>query len=299
MPRFDEPHDLDPFSSGNIDLQIEGLYRLRRSTHRAIILLGEGVWAETQRLTGRLYTPPAISRLPAPQQPKALAADEATRIARANLYGLDEAATTAAVTLSAQLSDHAPSEPEPGISRLLPAVAVKPPAESGLLRWTSGVGYTSDGIPLIACHWGPLPEGTWLSWWADNRIATQTDVTRHGRTQQEADHFLREVGPLTFGDCAMTLYAGPWPDLPTSDPPPPQVLAEARALATIVLASWALLTAPGAACLVKRRPTATQAAQDRRAGLKPRPVTLATKPVNADIDSILQALDGDTPPPTA
>lgn len=39
MPRFDEPLDL--FSSGNSGVQIEHLYRLRRSTHRAILRFGE------------------------------------------------------------------------------------------------------------------------------------------------------------------------------------------------------------------------------------------------------------------
>ncbi|WP_395108106.1 hypothetical protein [Actinomadura sp. SCN-SB] len=282
MSRFHEPFDLKVvFASGNTDLQVEALYHQRRSVHRAIAGLGERYWSNCQRLYGRLSTPPAIAALPASRQPTALAADEAARVAGAHLYGLDEAATTAAVTLSDDIARHGPPLAEAGTSRVDQLVMVTPPTPSGFLRFASGVGYTSLGIPVIAFHWGPLPEGTWLAWWADNRIATQIDVRDHGRTQEEAEAFLREMGPLTFGESATTLYTDPEVELPEAELPCPQAIAQGRALHYIAVAAWVLLTDPGAARLITRKPTPAQAAQDRRAGLQPRPATLATKPITA------------------
>ncbi|WP_395111344.1 hypothetical protein [Actinomadura sp. SCN-SB] len=286
MSRFDEPFDEHfdlkvVFACGNADLQVEALYRERRSVYRAIAGFGEGYWSDCQRLYGRLSTPPAIAALPASRRPAALAADEAARVAGAHLYGLDEAATRAAVTLSDDIARHGPPLAEAGTSRLAPLVMVTPPTLSGFLRFASGVGYTSFGVPLMAFHWGPLPEGTWLAWWADNRVAAQIDARNQGRTQEEVEAFLRVMGPLTFGESATTLYTGPEVELPEADLPSPQAIARGRALYYIAVAAWVLLTDPGAARLITRQPTPAQAAQDRRAGLKPRPATLATKPITA------------------
>lgn len=285
MRRFDEPRDrfdLDLFRTGNADLQIEGLYRIRRSAHEAITVFGKAVYGANLEATGGLTAPPAIHELPAAQQPEALAEDEAARVADAHLYALDEEATAAAVQLGAELPGFEPGPFERLASRRFLAEAFDPPAPSGLLRWASGVGYTCVGTPVIACHWGPSPGGTWVAWWADNRAATRADVHSGVINEHQAKEHLRMVGPLMFTELGVLLQ---FAAVPLSEPPagplPSQVeIAQHIALTATLAASWALLRVPEAARVITRAPTANQAAQDRRRGLTPCPATLASAPID-------------------
>ncbi|WP_207939491.1 hypothetical protein, partial [Actinomadura darangshiensis] len=240
--------------------------------------------------------------LPARQQPRALAADEAARFKAAHVYGLDEAATTAAVTLGADMVDYTSHGAAPGVHRVWTPIAV-PPAQAGLLRWAGGIGYNGVGVPLIACHWGPLPQGTWLAWWPDHRITARNDITSRGVTRHQAQLVLQEFGPLGYPEFATTITPRPdvlAPDVlaPDADPDtdaPADLHGGEHLLALVstVLASWALLTTPGAAHLITRQPTTAQAARDRHAGLKPRPATLATGPVDT---TIIERISSEGPP---
>lgn len=287
--------DIDPFASSSTATRIDHLFQLRRATHGFLVRHAATLWTQEQRLSGRCtMAPPHTAALPAQQQPHALAADEAARLKRAHLYGLDEAATTAAVALGADMVDYTTTETDPDGHRAWTPVAA-PPTELGLLRWASGIGYNSLGVPLIACHWGPLPQGTWLAWWPDNRFAVANDIALLGVTRHQAQLVLREFGPLACPDLATILTPRPdaQPDTAPDKTPgsapatglPDELQADRHLLALIstVLASWALLATPGAAHLITRHPTAVQAANDRRAGLKPRAATLATGPIDTTI----------------
>lgn len=286
-----DPLDVDPFAFPSRTARIEYLFHLRRATHRFLVRHATTLWTRVQQSGGQLdVVPPTVAALPARQQPKALAADEAARFTHAHLYGLDEAATTAAVTLGAAMVDYTPNGVAPGTHRAWTPVAT-PPARTGLLRWASGIGYDSVGIPLIACHWGPIPQGTWLAWWPDHRLTVCNDITQFGITRQKAKLLLQEFGPLGYPEVATTITLQPDanPDTAPNAHPDTNTPAELQedayllALTSTVLASWALLTTPGAAHLIKRHPTAAQAARDRRAGLQPRPATLATRPIDTGI----------------
>lgn len=277
--------DADPFASPSARTRIDYLFHLRRATHRVLVRHAARLWTDEQRRSGRCtMAPPRIAALPAQQQPRALAADEAARFKRAHLYGLDEAATTAAVALGADMVDFTTTET--GGHRAWTPVA-DPPAPTGLLLWASGIGYNSLGVPLIACHWGTLPQGTWLAWWPDNRVAVANDIALLGVTRHQAQLVLREFGPLACPDLATILTPRPdaQPDAQPDIGLPDELQADRHllALTSTVLASWALLATPGAAHLITRQPTAAQAANDRRAGLKPRAATLATGPIDTTI----------------
>lgn len=286
-----DPLEVDPFACPDPAARIAHLFHLRRATHRFLVRHAATLWTRVQQSGGQLtIAPPSISALPTRRQPKALAADEAARIQSAHLFGLDEAATAAAVTLGASMVNYTTTGVDPAVHRAWTPVAT-PPSRTGLLRWADGIGYNSLGVPLIACHWGPSPHGIWLAWWADHRIAARNDISQLGVTRQKAQLVLQEFGPLGYPEIATTITPRPNAD-PYHAPDKPldsgaladhQDNAHLLALASTVLASWALLTTPGAANLIERHPTAAQAARDRRAGLDPGPAILATEPIDTAI----------------
>ncbi|WP_165975973.1 hypothetical protein, partial [Actinomadura rubrisoli] len=169
--------------------------------------------------------------------------------------------------------------------------AADPPTKAGILRWASGIGHDAVGVPLIACHWGLLPQGTWVVWWADNRIAVRNEIAQHGMPLHQARHVLQEIGPLADTAIAATITpcqhtdptAGPTADRPDREPPTSPDLAQMLALTATVMASWTLLTTPGTTHLIKHQPTADQATRDLHAGLSPRPATLATEPIDTHL----------------
>ncbi|MFI0411832.1 hypothetical protein [Actinomadura sp. 3N508] len=293
-----DPLEVDPFAADDPSARIDHLHRTRRATHRSMKLHGEALWAEEQRFSGRFNAPANIDALPANRRPAAMAATQATHLADAHLYGLDEAATTTAVALGARMVEFTSSDAGPDVQRAWSPVAA-PPATSGLLRWASGIGYDTLGVPLIAAHWGPTPEGTWLAFWADNRVAVRNDMTQDGRTRSQAQLVLQEFGPLATTGIATALIPRPDARPPTQPPavpraePSPAPIDPLLALTATVVASWALLTTPGAARLITRGPGGAGAARDRRAGLTPRPAILAIEPIDTQT---IQRLGRKEPP---
>ncbi|MFC4049046.1 hypothetical protein ACFOY4_05060 [Actinomadura syzygii] len=282
------PHDpfrFDPFAVAEPNGQIDRLHRMRDATHYLVAFWGDMLYSQEQQHTGRLTAPPSITALPPDQQPWALIEAEATRIADAHLYALDAAATTAALALGTDMLAHAhaaaPVDGTAPSSRAW-AWAAEPPAASGLLRWGSEVGHDRKGVPLIACHWGPTPEGTWLYWWCDQRIAIPSTSASSARHHKE---LLRRLGPLGLSKIATILVPHPdavppaaLPDVPPADDLDPELLA----LTATVLASWALLTTPRAARLHTHQPDESETARDPRK-LQPRPATLATGPIDTHL----------------
>ncbi|MEU8309799.1 hypothetical protein AB0C84_40135 [Actinomadura sp. NPDC048955] len=278
----------DPFAVPDPAKRVRALFGLRHATHRCLVKYGEALFAGEQNLCGSLNAPPCILRLPADCQPRALAVDEAARFAAATLYGFDEEVTAAAVTLGSRMVDHTPANTTPDAYRALTPRA-EPPAEVGVLRWADGVGYNPAGVPLIACHWGRIPEGIWLAWWADNRVAVRNDVVLDGWERHQARTALQEFGPLASTRIATTLRLGTPADasteqrvVPPDEPPLPHDIAQLFGLTATVLASWALLTS-GATRLIEGQPTQLEAALDINAGLPRTSASLAIGPVDQQI----------------
>jgi hypothetical protein len=142
--------------------------------------------------------------------------------------------------------------------------------------------------PVIACHWGALPEGNWLAWWADNQIAAQ-NVPAHLRQE-----YLAFTGPL-FYEHSMLIGPGREPGTPA---PPPGVAGPHDADASddiarmyTLLGSWMLLAVPGLVTLTRHEPASAEITADRRSGISPSPVTCGTGPGSPQLTALIHALD--------
>lgn len=109
--------------------------------HRAVSLWHQMIVHEEQ-----VWAPPDLEHLPAQQRAQWLAHEQATHLSRARLYHLDEAGTDLATRVGAEL--RAGTVPMPW-----------PPSQYGMVLCPNGLGYSQDGMRLIACHWSPL-QGT-------------------------------------------------------------------------------------------------------------------------------------------
>ena len=103
-----------------------------------------------------------------------LARQHVDQISKARLYLLDDTAGDLAVHAGGKMRTQGSLPPAP-------------PAPHGLLVSAAGLGYSSDGMELVAVSWGPLDdgEGWWVTWWADMRahLADQHVHARTGRTR--------------------------------------------------------------------------------------------------------------------
>jgi hypothetical protein len=265
------------------------LYRLRRCVHGFVSRYARFLWAAD---ADGLHVPPALARLPAHERPAALARDEARRLAQARLYALDTEATDLAVRLGAAIrtGGHPAAVRAAGHPNVVASMGIAPPAPCGFVRWAPGVGDAPDGgAPIIACHWGPVPEGTWLAWWADNHIAAQT------YPPPLRQPYLTFAGPLCY---EQTMLLGPAHD-PGAPPPgaagpraagPPAGTGDDIARMYTLLGSWVLLAVPGLATLTRREPSSADITADRRAGIAPSPVTCCTGRGFPELTAVIDAL---------
>jgi hypothetical protein len=264
------------------------LYRLRRSVYVFLSRYARFLWAADGE---GLHVPPALAPLPAHQRSAALAPDEAQRLAESHLYLLDAEATDLAVRLGAAIrtSGHPTAVYAAGHPNVVASMGITPPAPCGFLRWASGVGYQPEGgAPIIACHWGTVPEGTWLAWWADNHITAQS-CPAHLRQQ-----YLAFAGPLCY---EQTMLLGP-----ARDPCAPSPGAvDSRAAETgddtarvyTLLGAWVLLAVPGLAALTRHEPSSAEITADRRAGIAPSPVTYCTGRGSPELTTVIDVLNCD------
>jgi hypothetical protein len=222
------------------------------------------------------------------------ARQEAERVKASVPFQVSAALTADAVLLGAKIAEvgHAAAMELAG-KNTVDSIGITPPSTSGFLLWDDpeGIGYSATGSPLIACHWGPLAKraGVWLAWWCDSRR-----WLAHYKAGYNTDG---APSPLTWGEFSTTFYAttGPlWCDRQNLLSPlgaNPELAEEpvadaddvewepgereAVALMHTTIATWELLGAPGAAAL---RLVPTYAALDRRAGVVPASVVVASLP---------------------
>jgi hypothetical protein len=261
----------------------EEICRLRRSTHTFLARYGKHFWATLLASgEGPLDVPPALEALPDAQRPKALARDEAKRLSQAALFCLDAKASDLAVELGATIrtAAHPAAVMTAGHPNVVASMNIAPPASYGFLRWTNSVGYSTAGAPIIACHWGRIPEGFWLVYWADNHVVADLIGGPQRRLSgQMRDDYLKFSGPLYYEYSAVIRPHQPGSTAPSAQPlmqgPCAAEVDDDTALIYTILGTWAVLTMPGLAELTQHEPSHAEALADRRAGITSSAVTHA------------------------
>lgn len=133
---------------------------VRSLTYLFLTRMGEMAWA-TELDRGHVhFVPPDAAGVPRGELAAWLARAQADRIARARLFYFEPPASELAIQAGGDLR-----------AGTLPISAdLGPPAPYGMMLCPSGLGYSHDGMRLIAINWGPLTGGGWwVTWWADMR----------------------------------------------------------------------------------------------------------------------------------
>jgi hypothetical protein len=274
------------FSPGDLPRLRRGAYEfMRRHAARAWEHHYDGArWAIT--------LPPDVAALPGHQRFRVHARQEARRLAGAQLYDLDPGITGRAVGLGAAIRQGRHEEAlalagHPGVAA---ALGIQPPAAAGFVRWRGAIGYNGLGAPVVACHWGPATGGgRWLAWWADGH-ATAAGYAAQAKAAGQyisTASLTRIFGPLWYDHQELLRPGGgstrrdggiPEPEPATAEAGPSSAEAGTPGFTLLytTLATWWLLTCPHAVHLSQQPAPAAEQAADRAAGLRPRPVTVAT-----------------------
>ncbi|HTT50490.1 MAG TPA: hypothetical protein VMH35_03700 [Streptosporangiaceae bacterium] len=267
--------------------------RLRRGGHEFLRRHAARAWEhQHDGVRWDITLPPDVAALPEHQRFRAHARQEARRLAVAQLYDLDAGITARAADHGAAIRQgrHAEAVALAGHPRVAATMGIDPPAASGFLRWRDpgGIGYNPLGAPVLACHWGPAPGGTWLAWWADGQAmaAGYAAQAQAAGLSLSADSVTRIFGPLWY-DHQELLRPGAASTRPGSSiPQPGPAVADAGpssaeagtpglVLLYTTLATWQLLACPAAVSLSPQPVPAAELAADRAAGLRTGPVTIA------------------------
>jgi hypothetical protein len=269
--------------------------RLRRCCHTFFSKYAAVAW--TQQYGGQrwdLALPPDIQALPEDERAKAHARHEAQRLADAHLYALSPEVSHATVFLGAMIQRNARelAVSTGGRPNHVAPLAGEPPSSTGFLHWQDlgGVAYDDKGAPVTACHWGPADGGHWVAWWSDG--ATLTDI--HAAEALDAGiirpedkstfiDLLSILGPLWYSDQQLLCRC---PESARSPEPEPVVGRDRPdahgpigrvPITYITMAAWALLSDPPEWLTITHNPPlGDEAAADIDAGIRPRPVTVAT-----------------------
>lgn len=104
-----------------------------------------------------------------------LAAAEAERVARADLFHLSPERTENARTAFFTRRNLSPDQL---------------PSESGYVTWSRPVARTGAGTPVVAAHWGPTEggEGTWVAFWAALESKQRDLVEAVGWNSYDREH---------------------------------------------------------------------------------------------------------------
>lgn len=257
----------------------KAIWELRRSTHRYLTRYAVASWVQQEHAgAGEPHVPPSLEHLHGDKRRKTLARHEAGRISRAALYGCEAAVTTLAIDLGAMLRTraHANAVMTAGHPSVVATSDIRPPAPCGFLRWGNGVGYTPDGIPVIACHWETIAEGCWIVFWADNCVVAEVMRNRNKNISPFLDEYLKLAGPLAYD---FSVLLGPHsPHVDAQTPPDPPIQAGSTvdpqtALVYTLLGTWQALTMTGMTVKTRHEPSRTDALADQRAGVVPTIVT--------------------------
>ncbi|MFC0431064.1 hypothetical protein [Kutzneria buriramensis] len=259
--------------------------KLRMARHLAKRFLGEiaGELFRTEISTGaRPYLVPSDALAAGVCGPDAtpefgdwLAQAEAERVARARLFYLEPPVGELAIQVGADLRTR-------GIGSL------RPPAPYGLVLCPSGLGYTADGMQLIAAHWGPaVAGGWWITWWADMR--SYVAWTREHNPEPDLwKTLVSNMGLLHYIHATETSPPQPAPPggwdgeyLLDADHMGP----EARGALAALTGVWHLLAGDSVA-RERLSPTAADAALDREFGIVPSKITRVWLPSTDDPDRL-------------
>lgn len=211
-----------------------------------------------------------------------LARAEAERVARARLIYLEPPVGELAIQVGADLRTR-------GIDN-----SFRTPAPYGLVLCPSGLGYTSDGMQLIAAHWGPAAAGGWwVTWWADMRSYVAW-TREHAPEPDLWKTSVESVGLLHYIHATETNRARPpapggWGgeylyDVNHAGP-------ETRGALAALTGVWHLLAGDGVA-RERLVPTAAEADSDRRYGIVPSKITRVWLPATNDPDRLWDHVAG-------
>jgi hypothetical protein len=214
------------------------------------------------------------------------------------LYEVTEDLTAQAVLLGGRIRETGlgAAVAEAGGPAVLDTIGIQPPSLSGMLLWRDRHGVASlDGMPIMACHWGPLVKrrGVWIVWWCETAVVlalwkaqatprtpwssmvSATVLARMGPLYYACQNILSPRGEHTERELDLRTGSGDGEnsqDPGGIDPVDPVEVA----LLHTTIATWELLSAPGAATLTSHPPTPGQIQADRAARLRPRPVIVAS-----------------------
>lgn len=118
----------------------------------------EALWTRMLEAGEPVWAPPDVPDQAPADRARWLADAQADRIARARLFLLEGAAGDLAIQAG-------------GDVRAGHLDVRTPPTPYGLLFSPAGLGYSADGMELLAAHWGPYGDqgDYWVTWWADAR----------------------------------------------------------------------------------------------------------------------------------
>jgi hypothetical protein len=271
------------------------LPRLRWGAHEFLRRHAASAWEHWEHHGGedrwQLDLPPDVAALPQRRQRlRVHARQEARRLATAQLFDIDPGVTERAVRFGAAIREdcHDQAVALAGRPSVAATFGIHPPAPSGFARWQGGIGYNGLGAAVIAAHWAPwgppARQGWWLAWWADGAAVAAAYAAQARSAGQSLSPGLLTLifGPLWYDHTTLLIPTGPGsaPDGAGTHPVPDGAGAGTPGLVLLytTLATWSLLTSPGATQLTHRQLPAAEQAADRAAGLTSGPVTLATDP---------------------
>jgi|SRR5437868_5834444 len=266
------------------------LLRLRRGAYEFLRRYAAKSWEhEHEGERWEIVLPPEVERLPERKRYRTHARQEAQRLKDAVLYDLDPLATRRAVQLGAAIREqrHHDVTARAGRPDVVDTLDIQPPTAAGFLRWRDpdGISYNSRGVPIVACHWGPVADqGIWIVWWADSRTVIKSYGHEIKGTWAESvlstGMALPFFGPLWYSDQQLI-----WPHrdsalektAPEMRAEPVTVDDEVIALTYTTLATWSLLADPPTGIRLQQHPpSAAEWTADRNAGLPTHPITVAT-----------------------
>lgn len=214
------------------------------------------------------WLPPQSAEIGSAELGRWLGAAQAQRLAKARLFYLEPAASELCLQAGA---DHRVG------NRFVDCM---PPTRYGMLVCPGGIGYSHDGLQLVAAHWGPTEQGWWVSWWCDTREYFEWLVTEHGVAREEFPELVRKMGWLHYihsgcvsileGDAAQQQIAegSEYVTAQGMEIIAPELIGAVSSL----VGAWALL-ASNAIQIENVAPPSEVTAQDRQRGVLPSKIT--------------------------
>lgn len=244
-----------------------GLYEFLADPTRAAEL-----WAlELHAAERAFYVPAELDGRSHADAARWLAQARAEQVGQARLYLLDDGAGDLATHAGARLRDR-------GVRG-----GGAPPSPYGLLLSPAGLGFSDDGMEMVAASWAPHDQGWWVTWWADIR-----DYLRvMGVPREGWGNAMGKLGPLHYMTSGVMLNLGGEPasgeewvqGWSTEGGDLDKVLqdeAGLRAQAATLIGAWQLLThgaQAGLAEVTRVAPPAEIAERERAAGVIPSKIT--------------------------